>query len=340
MEWINTVTGRIKPEQLGMTLVHEHLLIGYPGWFMDGLAPPFRRKEAMSRGVDKLQELRGLGVTSFLDPCPMDLGRDVEFMAEVAQRSGMQIVCATGAYKEDQGLRYTFSALRLEEIEEIYVRELTEGIGETGIRAGIVKVATSAHGISDYERKLLTAAGRAAARTGCPVLTHTDEGRGGVEQLDVLTQAGVPAHRIMVGHSDGRADHAYHRSLADRGAYVGFDRFGIETLIKDAERIDSVWKMVEAGYVRSLCLSHDATCAAWLGRPIFDGQNAVSPELIAQALPQWEPTHLFKHILPQLKERGLTDAQVHTLLVENPARYFVGEEPPRPVRVSAAPGRS
>lgn len=329
MDWINTVTGRVRPDQLGMTLVHEHLLIGYPGWFMDGLAPRFRRQEAMSRGVDKLQELRALGVQTFVDPCPMDLGRDVEFMAEAAQRSGMHIVCTTGAYKQDQGISYTFNALPVEEIEQIYLKELTEGIGDTGIRAGLIKVATSAGPFPAYEQKLLLAAGRAAARVGCPVITHTDEGSGGLEQIAALTAAGVAPHRILVGHSDGCADHAYHRALADRGAYVGFDRFGIETLLKDADRVESVWRMIEADYTRSLCLSHDATCAAWLGRPSFDGKRAISPERLAQVLPHWEATHLFKRILPQLRARGLTEADVHTLLVDNPARYFAGVEPPR-----------
>lgn len=329
MDWINTVTGRAKPEELGMTLVHEHLLIGYPGWQMDALAPRFRRADALSRGVDRMQELKDFGVTTFLDPCPMDLGRDVEFMAEVASRSGMRIVCATGAYKQNEGISYTLGALPVEEIEAIYVKELTEGIGESGIRAGIVKVATGSPKVTDYERKLLTAGGRAAAKVGCPVITHTDEASLGLEQIEILTAQGLPAHRILVGHSDGRDDHDYHRSLADKGAYVGFDRFGIETLIPDEKRIESVGKMVDAGYVRSVCMSHDATCASWLGRPVFGGHLVATPEAIAAALPNWESTHLFKRVLPRLRERGLTDTDIHTILVSNPKRYFRGEEAPR-----------
>ncbi|HEX4355343.1 MAG TPA: hypothetical protein VHZ95_20595 [Polyangiales bacterium] len=329
MEWINTVTGRVRPDDLGMTLVHEHLLIGFPGWFMDGLAPRFKRQDAMSRGVDRMQELIDRGVRTFLDPCPIDLGRDVEFMAEVAQKSGMKIVCATGAYKENEGITYTFGALPIEEIEAIYVKELTEGIGESGICAGLVKVATGAHRVTDYERKLLTAGGRAAARVGCPVLTHTDEAELGLEQIAILTEQGVPAHRILVGHSDGRDDHAYHRSLADKGAYVGFDRFGIEPIISDEKRIASVVKMIEAGYVRSICISHDATCAAWLGRPVFSGKYVLTSEQFAAIMPNSEPTHIFKHILPALKERGVSDAQIQTMLVENPKRYFTGDDAPR-----------
>jgi len=329
MDWIQTVTGPAKPEDLGMTLVHEHLLIGYPGWYMDALAPKYERNDALARGVDRLQELKGFGVSTFLDPCPMDLGRDVTFMAEVAQRSGMRIVCTTGAYKENEGLTYTFGALPVDEIAAIYVKELTEGIGSTGIRAGLIKVATGAPEISEYERKLLTAAGRAAREVGCPVITHTDHATGGLEQIAILTGEGVPAHRILVGHSDGRDDHEYHRSLADRGAYVGFDRFGIETFISDEKRIESVTKMVRAGYARSVCLSHDSTCAGWLGRPVFGGRMVVTPEQIAMALPNWDATHLFKRIIPVLRERGITEQDLDTIFVENPQRYFRGEAAPR-----------
>lgn len=328
MEWIQTVTGRVRPSELGRTLVHEHLLIGYPGWQMDALAPKYRRDEAMARGVDRLVELRELGVETFLDPCPMDLGRDVEFMAEVSVRSGMRILCTTGAYKQNEGLTYTFGALPVEEIAAIYVKELTEGIGDTGIRAGLVKVATGAPGITDYERKLMVAAGRAAREVGCPVLTHTDHATGGGAQLDALAGEGVEAHRVLVGHSDGRDDHEYHRTLADRGAYLGFDRFGIEALISDERRMESVLALVRAGYAPSLCLSHDSTCAAWLGRPIFGGKLVMTAEALAAAMPNWNALHLFQRIFPELKARGLTDADLDTFLVENPRRWFEGAGPP------------
>jgi phosphotriesterase-related protein len=308
--------------------MHEHLLCGFPGWQMDALAPPFKRAEALGRSVAQLQELRALGVATFVDPCPMDLGRDVEFMAEASQRSGVRIICTTGAYKEGEGIAYTFGALPVEEITEIYVKELTDGIGATGIRAGLIKVATGAPQVSAYERKLLTAAGRAAAAVGCPVITHTDDARCGLDQIEILTGEGLSAQRILVGHSCGRADHAYHRSLADRGAYIGFDRFGIEPLIPDAERIKSVLSMIEAGYTRSLCLSHDYICT-WLGRPVFGGEIVMHPDAIAAWAPLWSPTHLFERVLPELRRQGVSKADIRTLLVENPRRYFAGDEPPR-----------
>ena len=329
MERIQSVTGSCSPAELGLTLVHEHLLIGFPGWQMDALAPRFERAEAMARGVDRLQELAELGVSTFLDPCPMDLGRDVEFMAEVSERSGVRIICTTGAYKEDEGLTYTFGALPVEEIAEIYLKELTEGIEGSGIRAGLVKVATGAPAISEYERKLLTAGGRAAAEVGCPIITHTDDARCGQEQLEILTAEGVPPHRILVGHSDGRSDPAYHHGLADRGAYVGFDRFGVEMLLPDAERIKSLISMIEAGYTRSVCISHDAICAGWKGRPVFAGRLVMHPRDLAPVEEIWNPTHLFKRILPELRRQGVAEEAIRTILVENPRRYFEGTEPPR-----------
>ncbi len=130
---VQTVTGRIPPEALGRTLIHEHVLIGFPGWNLDALAPRFVRSEAMSRAVDQMHELRGLGVGTFVDPCPMDLGRDVEFLAELAQKSGMQIVCTTGAYFEAEGITHTFRHLPVEDITAIYIKEITDGVGDTGI---------------------------------------------------------------------------------------------------------------------------------------------------------------------------------------------------------------
>ena len=329
MTTLRTVTGTVDSSELGRTLVHEHLLIGYPGWQMDALAPRFARAEAKAKGVDKLRELKELGVSTFVDPCPMDLGRDVEFMAEVAQASGMQIICTTGAYTEREGQTYTFGALPEEEIAAIYVKELTEGIGDTGIRAGLIKVATGAPEISDYEAKLVRAAGRAAREVGCPVITHTEHASAGPDQIALLTGQGMPAHRILVGHFDGRADHDYHRSIADGGAYVGFDRFGITALISDEARMDSVMQMVGAGYVESVCLSHDANCAAWLGRPVFGGRMVMTSEQIAAAMPEWEATHLFRRILPRLRERGLSEADIDTMLRGNPRRYFEGSVAPK-----------
>ncbi len=317
---VQTVTGRISPDALGRTLIHEHVLIGFPGWNLDALAPRFLRADAMARAIDQMQELRGLGVGTFVDPCPMDLGRDVEFLAELAQKSGMQIVCTTGAYFEAEGITHTFRHLPLEEITAIYIKEISEGIGDTGIRAGAVKIATGAHRISEYERKLVQAGARAARETGVPLISHTQEASCGHEQIDLVTGEGVTASRLLVGHSDGIDDHGYHRSLAERGAFVGFDRFGISLIVPDEVRVKNVLKLAQAGYTRNILLSHDSI-SCWQGRPVpFANRH----EDVLAMLPDWRPTTILTKIVPQLRAGGLTDADIATMLVDNPRRFFAG----------------
>jgi phosphotriesterase-related protein len=317
---VQTVTGSVRPEALGRTLIHEHVLIGFPGWNLDALAPRFVRAEAMARAVDQMQELRGLGVGTFVDPCPMDLGRDVEFLAELAQKSGMQIVCTTGAYFEAEGITHTFRHLPVEDITAIYIKEITEGVGDTGIRAGAVKIATGAHRISEYEAKLVRAGARAARETGVPLISHTQEATCGHEQIDLVTGEGVSPDRLVVGHSDGIDDPDYHRSLAERGAFVGFDRFGITLIQPDEVRVKNVLKLAGAGYTRNVLLSHDSI-SCWQGRPV---PFANSQEDVLAMLPDWRPTSILTKIVPQLRAGGLTEADVATILVDNPRRFFAG----------------
>lgn len=317
---IQTTTGSASADELGRTLIHEHVLVGMPGWDLDGLAPRFVREEVMARAIDQMQELSDLGVGTFVDPCPMDLGRDVEFLAEVSQRSGMRIVCTTGAYFEDGGITYTFRHLTVEQIAEIYIDEIVRGVGDTGIKAGAVKIATGSGEVSPYERKLVAAGARAARETGVPIISHTQEASCGHDQIDLVTAEGVPADRLVVGHSDGRDDPEYQRSLAERGAFVGFDRFGISAIVPDEVRIDNVLRLARAGHTDRILLSHDSVLC-WMGRPVPLAQNYAD---VRAAMPDWRPTFLFRKVIPQLLEGGLDAADLETILVDNPRRLFSG----------------
>jgi phosphotriesterase-related protein len=274
----------------------------------------------MARAIDQMQQLRDLGVGTFVDPCPMDLGRDVEFLAELSQKSGLQIVCTTGAYFEAEGITHTFRYLPVEEITAIYIKEISDGVGDSGIRAGAVKIATGAHHISDYERKLVQAGAWAARETGVPLISHTQEGSCGHEQIDLVTREGVAADRLVVGHSDGIDDHDYHRGLAERGAFVGFDRFGITLILPDEVRMKNVLKLAQAGYARNILLSHDSI-VCWQGRPVPFGNRY---EDVLAMLPDWRPTSIMTKIVPQLRAGGLSEADIVTILVENPRRLFAG----------------
>ncbi|MGH7880254.1 MAG: phosphotriesterase family protein, partial [Candidatus Binataceae bacterium] len=158
MKTINTVTGTVSSDQLGTTLMHEHLLVGWAGWELDCKAPRFDRKAALRGAIDRLKELKDLGLKTFVDPCPNDIGRDVVFMADVADATGVNIVCSTGLYKEDLGNTVYMKQRSAEEIADIYTAELTEGVGEAGIKAGLIKCATGKDHVTEYDDKCLRAA--------------------------------------------------------------------------------------------------------------------------------------------------------------------------------------
>lgn len=325
-ERVQTVTGPVLPGDLGRTLMHEHLLIGYPGWEADTVRPGPSRRDMVEICVERIEELRAGGIDTMLDPCPSDLGRDVELMAEVAQRTGFRIICATGLYKEAEGgtaywkFRANFGP-QVDAMAELFIRELTDGIGDTGIRAGIIKVGTGHGEITDYERVVLEAAAKASVATGAPITTHTDEGRLGDQQQAILLGQGVPAHRIIIGHSCGTDDHAYHMGITRAGSYLGFDRFGLDLLQPDYLRVAALARVVAAGAAAQVVVSHD-TVWCWRGQPLPDAAA------IGAAAPNWHPLHFVRNIAPRLLVAGVEPAQIDMMMVENPRRFFAGELPP------------
>ena len=321
---VNTVTGPITIAELGPTLMHEHVLIGYPGWEADTLRPGPKRDEIIAVGVDKVQSMQDLGVQSMLDPCPNDLGRDVEIAADISAKTGFNIICATGLYKENEGGAPHWQFLRsvgsaVEKMAELFVHELTVGIGDTGIKAGIIKVATGEGQITDYEYDILTAAARAAVATGAPITTHTDRGTMGEEQQAFLVENGVPAHRIIIGHSCGSANHDYHMNILERGSYLGFDRFGLDILAPDQQRVEALAALLKKGRENRIVVSHDSVWCT-RGEPF--------PREMLEAMPAdklFNPTHFHRNIVPALLDRGVSRQQIDIMLVDNPRRFFAGE---------------
>ncbi len=319
---INSVLGPINADDLGFTLIHEHLSVGMPGWELD--PDDCNRSDEISGAVDKMAEIMDLGVKSFVDPCPMELGRDPEFAAEVASRSGMQIVIATGLYNDALGIPMHFRLMDVDAIGEIYERELTEGIGETGIKAGIIKVATGGipgfteigAGVTDAETKCLRAAAKAHKATGAPILCHNSEVEPyGREVLNVFDEEGVDFNKVLIGHACGVGDMRYYFDILDRGAWLGFDRFGIEAIASDKLRVASLCGLLAVGYDR-IMLSHDAL-HCMRGRP-GSGFSAM-----AEQSPNWNYAHICRNIIPQMRTAGVPQDKIDTLTVANPRNYFL-----------------
>ena len=330
MAVVQTVTGPVDTSELGRTLVHEHIRIS---WMGEELDPTYAwdRAAAVSQAVDKMAELLDAGFRTFVDPCPIELGRDPELYAEIAQKSGMRIVCTTGFYTEYQGMGipYYWRARDPEEIAEFYVGELTDGIGETGIRPGAIKAATGFE-VSDAERRLLTGAALAQRETGVAIITHTENSRHGDVQQDLFDAAGADLGRVLIGHQDEQEDVAPIRKLAERGTFVGIDRVGLELLAPDERRADHVASLVRDGLARHVCLSQDHICTLTASRPSMyvpperRAARAAMAEQIAWQVTGRPYTYLVTDFVPRLLERGVTDADVETMLVDNPRRLLSG----------------
>lgn len=317
MAQINSVLGPIDSSELGFTLVHEHLLIGWAGWKSDNQFT-FNRAENMAKAVDRLQELKGLGVQTFVDPCPADIGRDPEFMAEASQRSGMTIIGSTGLYHEEMGIPAYYRGLAEEQLAEIFIADLRAGMDHTDIKAGIIKTATTAGRVTDQEAKVHRAAGRAQAATGAPIITHTDEKAPmGLAQLDLFEECGVRPDRVAIGHSCGNGLIRYLLDVIARGAWLSFDRFGFGISASDDVRIASLMALIALGHEDRMLLSHDSV-ACFLSR----GFNP--PPAIAESLANWHPAHLITNIFPRLRGIGVSETTITTMMVDNPRRYFEG----------------
>ncbi|WP_026695726.1 phosphotriesterase family protein [Peribacillus kribbensis] len=318
-----TVTGHIEAKDLGKTLIHEHFIFGYPGFQGDSTLGGFDEEEALRTSIDIAHKLMKLGVKTVVDPTPNECGRNPLFLKRISQATGLQIICATGYYYEGEGATPYFKFRQAlgtaeQDIYEMFRAEITEGIEGTGIKPGIIKLASSKDVITDYEKMFFRAAARIQQDTGIVLLTHTQEGTMGVEQAKMLLELGADPDKIIIGHMCGNTNPAYHKEVMDMGVRIGFDRFGIQGMVgapPDEERIKTLLALLEAGYEDQILLSHDSV-NIWLGRP------PVMPDQLAQIMQNWHPFHLFDNILPVLKEKGVTEEQLDKMTEKNSEALF------------------
>ncbi len=261
MSIVRTVLGDVPADRLGTCWAHEHLII-------DGGVPKLVNPEISLQSVeDAVAELApcvAAGLRAVVDAMPADAGRNVVKLAEISRRAGVHVVAATGLHHQRYyGGRHWGELLGPERLAELYVADLTDGIdahdcngpvvARTAHRAGVVKVAGSLDGPSDRDRRVFEAAALASARTGAPVLTHCEAGTGGLAQLRLLDDLGVPPDRVLLSHTDKVADRGYHRELLGAGAYVVYDQ-GLRTPEATARLVR--W-MVEDGHTGRLLLGTD-----------------------------------------------------------------------------------
>jgi phosphotriesterase-related protein len=316
---VNTVLGPVSSANLGTVLTHEHLIFAAPGYETDSTFH-YNREERLRTAIDALTKLKAAGISTFVDATPIDVGRQVDFMADASKGSGVNIICATGLYTEHgrlPGFPIYYKLRRMEEIAEIYIEEITNGIGSRKIKPGVIKCATGGpKEFMENERKAFVAAARAHKATGVPITTHTTLGLG-LEQLDLLESEGVDPRRVIIGHGCYPTDMAYHLKILQRGAFIGLDRIG--GFVSDELVAAMIIDLVSAGYGGQILISHDHVL--WRIGYTF---KTLMPDWTEEEESQWRWTYIPETLLPKLKRFGVSDETIRTILVENPRRFFEG----------------
>jgi phosphotriesterase-related protein len=319
MAQLQTVKGPIDTASLGQVLMHEHVFVlsteimqNYPE---DWGEEEVRVKDA----VDRLNELKGVGVDTIVDLTVTGLGRYIPRIERIAAQTDLNIVVATGIYTYNDVPHYFHfrgpgTLLDGPELmTDMFVRDITQGIADTGVKAAILKCATDEPGITPGVERVLRAVAQAHRQTGVPISTHTHAAsRRGLEQQRIFTEEGVDLSRVVIGHSGDTTDASYLEEVIANGSYIGMDRFGIDVILPFEERVDIVARMCERGHANRMVLSHDAACHNdWL-----------DDDVLAVATPRWNYLHITRDVIPALKERGVTDEQLRQMLVDNPRAIF------------------
>lgn len=316
---VNTARGTVPAADLGVTLMHEHVFVLSPeiiANYPEGWGDEAAREQA---AVEKLNALKAIGVDTIVDPTVIGLGRYIPRIQRIAEQTELQIIAATGVYTyNDVPMFFHFTGPGTaldgpEPMIDMFIRDITEGIAGTGVKAGILKCATDEPGITPGVERVLRAVAQAHRATGVPITTHTHaHTRRGLEQQRIFAEEGVDLSRVVIGHSGDTTDLDYLEELIAAGSYLGMDRFGLDNILSFEDRVDTVAKMCARGHAGKMVLAHDASCYIdWL------------PEAaLPLVLPNWHYLHIHNDVLPALRQRGVTDEQITTMLVDNPRAIF------------------
>ena len=320
-----TVRGPVDTAELGQVLMHEHVFVlttdvqqNYPEeWGSED--------QRVADAVDKLNALAATGVRTIVDPTVVGLGRYLPRIQRIAEQVDLNIVVATGVYTYEDvpfffhhrgpALNAAVGAEVPDPMVDMFVRDITEGIAGTGVKAAFLKCAIHEPGLTPGVERIMRAVARAHHSTGVPITVHTHPGTWqGLVVQKVFGEEGIDPRRVVLGHSGDTTDVDHLCTLADAGFVLGMDRFGINLDTTFEARADTVVEMCRRGYAESMVLSQDASCYI----------DWVDPGVMA-LLPQWRYTHIHDDVLPYLRGHGVTDEQIETMLVTNPRRYFANE---------------
>ena len=323
MATVETVRGPVQVADLGPTLMHEHVFVlstEHMQNYGDGLW--WDEEARVADAVGKLRALRSKGIMTIVDPTVWGLGRYVPRIQRIAEQVDLNIVVAAGLYAYEelpQQYHYRGPGLVMDMPEPMvtdFTRDIVEGIGATGVKAALLKCCVDAAGLTPGVERIARAVARTHAETGAPITVHTSgAAQSGRLAVDLFRKEGADLAKVVVGHAGDSNDLNYLMELADSGATLGMDRFGLDLFNPTPNRVATIAALAERGYADRMVLAHDANC-------YIDYFGAGHDEVRAAAAPNWHYTHISDDVLPALRDAGVTEAQIDQMLVDNPRRYF------------------
>ena len=316
MDSINTVTGAISPDELGFTLMHEHVMVSASGLYDQ--YPDLLGPDREARAIAALKEAKAAGIETMVDATTFDLGRKIELLAMVSQASGVKIINATGWWLD---VPRFLQGVSPNQMAREFVRDIEEGFRGTDIRAGILKCAADFENVTPPLEVMARAVGRAHVQTGLPIMVHSfPTGQVARQQIRILKEEGVDLTRVKIDHSNDTTDIEYLKWILDQGCYLGLDRYP-GRLVSPQMRSVTLKRLIDEGYADRLCPSHDCICLAAL-KENADGSMPEQHEF-ARNNPHGY-LYIKREVIPDLKQMGVSDDTIKTLFVDNPKRFFRG----------------
>jgi phosphotriesterase-related protein len=312
---VQTVNGPVDLNELGPTLIHEHFRTTDEATRFQF---PHLYDEAAEweSAISDANAVKGHGVRTVVEPSAMFLHRDAAFSKRVADESGLNVILATGVYTYDH-LPQPLLNRTEDQIAEIFVHDIEQGIQGTGIKAAFIKCAADEPGVTPNVEKIHRAAARASQQTGRPIMAHSHpKSETGLEQMRIFGEEGVQPAKVQIAHTGDTHDLDYIERLLDTGCWIGMDRYGLDIFLPTEQRQQTVLALLERGHADRMFLSQDwCSTLDWF-------TPEVEEQLKPTMAPNWSMTFLFEQVIPELKERGMTDEQLDQMMVENPKGWL------------------
>lgn len=325
MPTVQTVRGPVDTGDLGQTLMHEHVFVLDTDHVRDqGAGRWWDEERRIADAVERLRSVAGRGVSTLVDPTVWGNGRYIPRIQRINEQvPELNIIAATGYYHyTDAPMPFQMHGPGLaidqtpDPLAAEFVRDIRDGIADTGVKAAFLKCAVEHAEPTRGVERVCRAVAYAHRETGAPITVHTNAtAQTGSWVLELFHPEGVDLTKVVIGHSGDTGDLDYLTRMADTGAILGMDRFGLDLYRPTAERVATIAALCERGYTDRMVLSHDTMCwIDWFGDDFHTARS--------QLAPNWHYEHIHNDVLPALRTAGVTDKDIDQMLIDNPRRYF------------------